>query len=109
MKRVVFDENMPRQLRRELPEFYIRTVQEEGWAGLANGRLPESAEGRFDVLVTADQRLLHQQNIPTFNIAVIVIKTHDTRVRNLRHFLPQLKAAIAGAAAGRVVVLTATP
>jgi hypothetical protein len=28
VKRVLFDEDMPRQLRRDLPEFRIRTVQE---------------------------------------------------------------------------------
>lgn len=62
MKRVLFDENMPRQLRRELPEFAIRTVQEEGWAGLENGKLLREAVTGFDVLVTADGRMRYQQN-----------------------------------------------
>ena len=29
MKRVLFDENMPRKLRQDLPEFAIRTAQEQ--------------------------------------------------------------------------------
>lgn len=39
MRRVLFDENLPRQLRRELTEFVIRTVQEEGWGSFQNGQL----------------------------------------------------------------------
>jgi hypothetical protein len=31
VRRVLFDENLPRLLRRKLPEFEIRTVQEERW------------------------------------------------------------------------------
>jgi uncharacterized protein (DUF433 family) len=31
VKRVLFDENMPRKLRRHLSQFTVRTVQEEGW------------------------------------------------------------------------------
>ena len=55
MRRVLFDEDMPRQLRRDLPEFSIRTVQEEGWSALKNGELLRRASEKFDVLVTADQ------------------------------------------------------
>ena len=54
MKRVLFDEDVPRQLRRDLPEFDVRTVQEEGWSSLQNGDLLRSAARDFDVLVTAD-------------------------------------------------------
>jgi hypothetical protein len=43
VKRVLFDENMPRKLRRDIPEFAVRTVQEEGWAGLKNGELLRKA------------------------------------------------------------------
>jgi hypothetical protein len=48
---------MPRLLRRELPEFEIRTVQEEGWSGLNSGALLREAQSTFDVLVTVDKRL----------------------------------------------------
>lgn len=41
MKRVLFDENMPRKLRRDLLGCVVRTVQEEGWDGLENGDLCE--------------------------------------------------------------------
>jgi hypothetical protein len=59
---------MPRQLRRDLPEFAIRTVQEEGWSSVQNGELLRLASESFDVMVTADERLQFQQNIASFDL-----------------------------------------
>jgi len=47
VRRVLFDENLPRLLRRNLPEFEIRTVQEEGWGSFKNGDLLRRAEGKL--------------------------------------------------------------
>lgn len=55
--RVLLDECVPRQLRRELPGHDVRTVQEMGWTGTENGALLHLANGRFDVLLTVDQRI----------------------------------------------------
>jgi hypothetical protein len=96
---------MPRQLRRDLPELTIRTVQEEGWAGLSNGNLLRHAAPAFDVLVTADQRMRYQQNVAEFPIGIVVIETFDTRIRNLRRFLPQLRSAIDAVAHGTIVIV----
>lgn len=94
---------MPRQLRRELSDFVIRTVQEEGWAGLKNGALLRQASPSF-VLLTADQRLRYQQNVSQFDIGVVVVETYDTRLRNLRRFLPEIKAALDGVVAGSILI-----
>ncbi len=69
MKKVLFVENVPRLLRRDLAEFEIRTVQEEGWSSLTNGVLLREAQERLEVFVTADKRLEYQQNVRTLNIA----------------------------------------
>ena len=106
MRRVLFDEDMPRQLRRDLPEFEIRTVQEEGWSSVQNGELLRRASVSFDVLVTADQRLQHQQNIAAFNIGVVVIVAVDTRLPSLRRALPQLTVAISNVSPGSLVIVT---
>jgi predicted nuclease of predicted toxin-antitoxin system len=105
LKRVLFDENMPRKLRRDLSEFAIRTVQEEGWRGFENGNLLRRASAAFDVLVTADQRLRYQQNVSQFDIGIVVIETIDTRLSNLRRFLPQVKDAIDNVTSGSVYIV----
>jgi hypothetical protein len=53
--RVLLDESLPRPLGRLLAEHIVRTVAEEGWAGLENGELLRTAAARFDVILTADQ------------------------------------------------------
>ncbi len=96
---------MPRKLRREISNAHVRTVQEQGWAGLRNGDLLRRASGEFDVLLTADQRLRHQQNIPMFAIGVVVIETFDTTLAGLRRFLPQINDAVASVTPGTVLVI----
>ncbi|HVT02573.1 MAG TPA: hypothetical protein VHL58_04255 [Thermoanaerobaculia bacterium] len=96
---------MPRQLRRDLPEFEIRTEQEEGWASVQNGELLRRASQTFDVLVTADQHLQYQQNLPGFDIGVVVIASMDTRLPHLQPLLPQLRTAITNVAPGSVAIV----
>lgn len=105
MRRVLFDEDMPRQLRRDLTEFQIATVQEEGWSSVKNGELLHLASLAFDVLVTADKRLQYQQNLPRFDIGVVVIAAVDTRLPHLQTLLPQLRAAIGNVQPGTVAIV----
>lgn len=79
MKRVLFDEDVPRQLRRDLRAFDIRTVQEKGWSSVKNGELLRRASVEFDVFVTADKNLQYQQNIAKFKIGVVVLALRDAR------------------------------
>ena len=88
--RILLDECVPRRFRRELPEHEVRTVPEMGWSSLTNGDLLAAASGKFDVLVTTDQRLSNQQNISTFAIAVVVLVTR----RNKLEFLLPLAAEL---------------
>ncbi len=106
MIKVLFDEDRPRQLRRDLPEFTIRTVQEEGWGSVKNGDLLRRSSERFDVLVTADQRMPKQQNLARFTIGVVVIRVVDTRLPHLQTLLPELRDAIARVQPGTFVVVS---
>ena len=106
MKRILFDENMPRKLRRDLPEFVIRTAQEEGWSSFKNGALLSRATGAFDVLVTIDQNLRHQQNVARLTFGVVVIEAPDTRLVHLRPLVPKIRKAITEVLPGEVIVVT---
>lgn len=106
MRRILFDENLPRQLRRDLPEFTIRTVQEEGWGAYQNGQLLRLAETAFDVLMTADRRMEYQQNLASFSIGIVVINTPRLRLQELRSVLGPMREAIAGVQAGEIIRIT---
>ena len=107
MKRVLFDENVPRRLRRELPEYEISTVQEQGWAGVSNGELLRVAQETFAVIVTGDKRLRSQQNVSGFKIAVVVISLASVTPARVRSIVPRIKSAIEQAEPGSVVVVAA--
>jgi hypothetical protein len=99
----LLDENLPRKLRRELAEFTIRTVQEEGWTSLRNGQLLSLAQQTFDVLLTADRRLQFQQNIPRFDIGVVVIVTVNLRSRTILTAREAIRRALASVGPGEVI------
>jgi len=106
VRRVLFDENLPRLLRRKLPEFEVRTVQEEGWGAFRNGELLRRAEGHFDVLLTADRRMQYQQKLTSFGIGVVVIVTPRLQLPVLERALEPLKQAIRSVSAGQVLHVT---
>lgn len=105
MRRVLFDEDVPRQLRRDLPEFEIRTVQEEGWSSVKNGLLLRLSSASFDVFVTADKRLRFQQNIAQFDIGVVVLATRDTRLPRLQQVVGKIRDAVRDVAPGATIVI----
>ncbi|MBV8547290.1 MAG: DUF5615 family PIN-like protein [Acidobacteria bacterium] len=94
MKRVLFDENLPRLLRRKLPDFEIRTVQEEGWGSFRNGELLRRAEATFDVFLTADRRMEYQQKLTSFQLGVVVIDTHSLQLDILERAMTGIRAAL---------------
>jgi hypothetical protein len=103
VKRVLFDENLPRLLRRSLPDFEIRTVQEEGWGSFRNGDLLRRAEANFDVLLTADRRMQYQQKLTSFAIGVVVIITPRLQLQVLERAAPELRTAIGRVASGQII------
>ena len=91
--KIFFDEGVPRQLRSLLTGRDITLVQEVGWSGIKNGRLLQLAEENgYDVLITADQQLKHQQNLKDRKIAIIVLPYNRRKWMPL--LIPDLVAAL---------------
>lgn len=90
--KLLLDESVPRQLARFLPgSFEVRTVQQMGWAGCANGELlRRAADCEFHALVTVDQRMEYQQNLRNLPLPVIVLVARRIRVQELRPLLPSV-------------------
>lgn len=108
MRRVLFDEDVPRQLRRDLSGFEIQTVPEVGWSGLKNGELLSRVAGLFDVFVTADRNLPFQQNLSRFEIGVVVLTAPSTKLEDLRPLVAELSQAI-GIVQPRQLILVPAP
>ena len=108
MKKVLFDENMPHKLRRHLPEFFIRTAQEQGWSSFKNGQLLAQAVREFEVFVTIDQRMRYQQNLQKLPIGIVVIDARDTRFESILAHVEELREAIARVRPGEVILVPRT-
>src|SRR5436189_297135 len=67
--RVLFDQGTPDPLRAALTAHNVSTAYEKGWSSLRNGDLLNAAErGGYEVLVSTDQSLKYQQNLPARRI-----------------------------------------
>jgi len=74
--RILFDQGTPVPLRNALAGHVVVTAFELGWHNLANGELLQAAEADgFEILVTTDQRLKHQQNLSGRKVAILVLTT----------------------------------
>lgn len=72
--RILFDQGTPVPLRHALAGHEVATTWHRGWSLLSNGDLLAVAEGEgFDLLVTTDQNLRHQQNVADHRLAILVL------------------------------------
>ena len=92
--RILLDECIPRRFRQALPEHEVRTVPEMGWASFENGVLLAAASGKFDVLVTTDQRLSYQHDVSSFAIAVVVLVAGRNKLESLLPLAPELRKVL---------------
>ncbi len=92
--RILLDESLPSELKREFPDHDVRMVQDAGWSGLKNGDLLRRAAGQFDVFVTADQNLQYQQNLSALPVSVVVLIAKSNRIEDLRPLAPELLACL---------------
>jgi len=75
--KIIIDECVPSIVKRRLPSRNIVTVQQAGWAGIKNGQLLRLVAADFDVFITSDKNLRHQQNLASFDLSVIVLPSNQ--------------------------------
>lgn len=105
--RVFLDECVDRRLARDILGHEVQTAGDQGWTGIANGRLLALVSQSFDVFVTVDRNLSFQQNLQSLSIAVIVLRARTNRLADLRPLVPELLAAITVAPRGVATVVGA--
>jgi predicted nuclease of predicted toxin-antitoxin system len=88
--RILLDEDIPRRLSEQLTGHEVSTVQRCGWSGVKNGKLLALAATEFDVFLTMDSNLEHQQNLKTLPIAVLVMLAVSNRMEYLLPLVPSV-------------------
>ena len=104
-RKVLLDECVDRGLANEITGHEVRTVPDSGWASFKNGALLSRAQAEFDVFITTDRNLMFQQNLPKFDIAVIVLAGRTNRLRDLLPLVPRLLDVLPSAKPGNPVIL----
>lgn len=102
--KLLLDESVPRRLALSFPEsLTVKTVQDMGWAGAANGLLLSlaAAEG-FDALVTVDRSIQHQQNLSGLPIPVIVMLARRNRLSELQPLVPYVASLLSDSLKNRI-------
>ena len=99
--RVLFDQGVPVPLKKYLTAHDVVTAYEKGWSTLRNGELLKAAEtDGFEVLITTDQNLKHEQNLSGRAIAVVVLST--TNWRRIKLATREVSLAIESAPHGKI-------
>jgi len=95
VKKLLLDECIPRKLKNHLSGHECVTVPEAGWAGKKNGELLFLAEqARFDVFITLDRGVEHEQNFGGRRIALILLRSKTSRLADLAPHVEKILAVV---------------
>jgi predicted nuclease of predicted toxin-antitoxin system len=105
--RLLLDECVPARLRHDLTGCEVQIVPQAGWAGIKNGRLLKliADADKFDVFLTVDKNLPHEQKISGLPFAVVVLRTRSNSITDVRPFVPEILRRLSGFQPGKVFIL----
>ena len=93
--KVLLDNCNPRRFKRQLQDQDVAHAVERGWATLSNGKLLRAAaDAGFDVMLTVDKSLQHQQNKAALPLPVILIFAASNREDDLVRALPKVRSLL---------------
>lgn len=93
--RILLDEDLDVRLRRHFRgDHQVETVQFRGWKGMKNGELLKAASADYDVLVTMDGNLPHQQDLGDFDLAVVILRARSKDLDDLAELIPEAERLV---------------
>jgi hypothetical protein len=94
--KLLLDENLPHQMRLELPGHAVFTATYMQWSGVENGELLRRArDAGFDAVITNDRGLEHEQKLGSLPVTVVVLLPSSNTIGAIRRMYPQLLDALA--------------
>jgi predicted nuclease of predicted toxin-antitoxin system len=104
--KILLDECIDRRLARELVDYEVKIVPQMSWAAKKNGELMRLAEAEFDVFITVDRNLSFQQNLPKYNIAVLVLRAKSNRLADLQPFITKIVEVLPDLQKGKAEIIS---
>jgi predicted nuclease of predicted toxin-antitoxin system len=103
--RLLIDECRPRKVKSLLAQggHECETVGDAGFSSKENGELIALAEDKFDVILTIDKNIQHQQNISARNIAILIIRAASNDLDDIRPHISSALVALKSIKPGQIV------
>jgi len=104
--RLLLDECIDEGFRHHFAGHECQTCRYAGLTGLANGALLAAADqAGFEVLITVDQNMPHQQSLRGRSIALVVVRARTTNLDDLLVLLPDVLTALEILKPGEAVLI----
>lgn len=100
--KLLLDECVVHDLKKDLFVHEVSTVVEAGFGGLENGELLRAASSQYDVLVTVDRNLPFQQNIAALQISVWILVGGGITYTDLKPLVPQVLKRLRSVKPGQI-------
>ena len=106
--KILLDENLPTKLKYNFGiNFEISTIKDMGWLGKKNGELLGLATlNNFEIFLTIDKNLIHQQNIYEFEIKFIILAAMDNKHQTLQPYIDKVKVLLANVEIPKISEIT---
>ena len=92
--KILLDHCVPKRLLRLLPKHEVKTAYQMGWAAKKTAYLLKLVANAFEVFLTADQNLRHQQNLTSSQLIFIVLVAANNQYESLAPLIPEVTDAL---------------
>jgi len=103
--KILIDECLPVALAGHLTTLGhdCQTVRQAGFGSKKNGELLALAEGQWDLLLTSDRNIKHQQSMAGRRLSIVILCAKTNLLRDLLPLMPACNQALLSIDAGQVV------
>ncbi len=74
-----------------------------GWSGIKNGPLLRRAAQQFDVFLTVDQGIRHQQSLVGIDLAIVLLVATSNDINDLRPLMSRVRETLGNVSPGSIV------
>jgi predicted nuclease of predicted toxin-antitoxin system len=102
--KILLDECLPLDFRHSFPRHEAHSAEWAGLKGKTNGELLRDAElAGYEVLLTVDQGIPHQQNLAGRKLSIILIRSRTNQPEDLLPFLEAILNTMETITPGQIV------
>jgi predicted nuclease of predicted toxin-antitoxin system len=102
--KILPDECLSLGFRHSFPQHEVHMAQWAGLKGKKNGELLRAAEdASYDVLVTTDTNLPHQQNLAGLKLSIVILNAPTNQLEDLLPLLNEILETLGTIERGQIV------